>query len=140
MTSRMLASAIVVAGAIQGISLHSGSAVAQGQNSAGGTTKWTGARTAWGDPDLQGKWLVAETGTPLERPKELGNREFFTDQELATRIAAVRNQPPPDDEHAGTVRQAAPEHERGIRGEEYNRFWVDQDPKKVTPWKRTSLV
>jgi hypothetical protein len=75
----------------------------------------------------------------MERPKELGNREFLTDQEVKARIAALRTQPPPDDENAQIVRKGAPEHEKGIRGEEYNRFWVDS-PKIIVPWKRTSLV
>ena len=135
----MLALVVVVTGVTQATWLRSGSAAAQGQPPAGVTAKWTIARTAWGDPDLQGKWAVADTGTPMERPKELGNREFVTDQELAARIAALRTQAPPDDENAPDVRKGAPEHERGIRGEEYNRFWVDS-PKVIVPWKRSSLV
>jgi hypothetical protein len=131
--------AVVVTGVTQATWLGSASPAAQGQTPTGATTKWTVGRTAWGDPDLQGKWAVADTGTPMERPKELGNREFLTDQEVKARIAALRTQPPPDDENAQIVRKGAPEHEKGIRGEEYNRFWVDS-PKIIVPWKRTSLV
>jgi hypothetical protein len=131
--------AVVVAGVTQTTWRGSASLAAQGQTPSGTTTKWTVGRTAWGDPDLQGKWAVADTGTPMERPKELGNREFLTDQEVKARIAALRTQPPPDDENAEVVRKGAPEHEKGIRGEEYNRFWVDS-PKIIVPWKRTSLV
>jgi hypothetical protein len=39
-------------------------------------------RTAWGHPDLQGTWTNA-TLTPLQRPAELGDKEFYTPQELA---------------------------------------------------------
>ncbi len=39
-------------------------------------------RTPWGDPDLQGRWSNA-TITPLERPAELGSKEFFTPAEAA---------------------------------------------------------
>jgi hypothetical protein len=39
-------------------------------------------RTADGQPDLQGYW-TNETLTPLERPKELGSKEFYTDAEMA---------------------------------------------------------
>jgi hypothetical protein len=39
-------------------------------------------RTADGKPDLQGIW-TNNTVTPLERPKNLGTKEFYTDQELA---------------------------------------------------------
>ncbi len=35
------------------------------------------ARTAWGDPDLQGVWSYA-TLTPLERAPELEGRPFYS--------------------------------------------------------------
>jgi hypothetical protein len=38
------------------------------------------ARTPDGHPDLQGLW-VNNTATPLERPREMADREFFTDAE-----------------------------------------------------------
>jgi len=112
-------------------------ALAQAPASTG--AGWTVARTAWGDPDLQGKWAVADTGTPMERPADLGNREFLTDKEAADRAAGIAKQAPPEDANAPVQRQQQPEHERGIRGEEYNRFWVD-GPKVIKPWTRTSLV
>ena len=39
--------------------------------------------TAWGDPDLQGVWDY-RTLTPLERPEELADKEFLTEEEAAT--------------------------------------------------------
>ena len=39
-------------------------------------------RTAWGHPDLTGTWTNA-TLTPLQRPTELGEKEFYTPDELA---------------------------------------------------------
>jgi hypothetical protein len=39
-------------------------------------------RTSWGDPDLQGVWDY-RTITPLERRPEVGDRELFTDAEIA---------------------------------------------------------
>jgi len=43
---------------------------------------WIPPRTADGQPDLQGTWTNA-SNTPLERPKELGAKEFYTGQEFA---------------------------------------------------------
>jgi hypothetical protein len=69
---------------------------------------WT-ARMPWGDPDLQGMWSYA-TLTPLERPTEMGDREYLTDEEVAARDAGsvIDRQPRPGD--TGN----------------YNRFWFDQ--------------
>jgi hypothetical protein len=41
------------------------------------------ARTPWGHPDLQGTWDY-RTITPLERARELGTREFYTEEEKKT--------------------------------------------------------
>jgi hypothetical protein len=41
-----------------------------------------GARTAWGDPDLQGIW-TDEYQTPLQRPARYASKELFTDEERA---------------------------------------------------------
>ena len=47
---------------------------------------WTAPRTEWGDPDLRGYWLLA-TYTPLERPAELKDKAFYTEEEA---IAAFK--------------------------------------------------
>jgi hypothetical protein len=43
---------------------------------------WAPPHTSDGRPDLQGTWSNA-TNTPLERPTELGTKEFYTEQEMA---------------------------------------------------------
>ena len=51
--------------------------------SAGPDDGWVPARTPWGDPDLEGIWN-SKTQTPLERPDRYAEREFLTDEEVAT--------------------------------------------------------
>jgi hypothetical protein len=48
-------------------------------------------RTPWGHPDLQGTWTNA-TLTPLQRPAELADKEFFTPEEVTEFAAARRAQ------------------------------------------------
>src|SRR5271163_1133471 len=43
---------------------------------------WNSPHTPDGQPDLQGIWSNA-TITPLERPRDLAGKEFFTEQEAA---------------------------------------------------------
>jgi len=38
--------------------------------------------TPWGDPDLQGVWTT-QTPVPLERPRALAGKPFFTSEESA---------------------------------------------------------
>jgi len=68
--------------------LMSTSSLAQ-QKPAGGS----GARTPWGDPDLQGTWTAeAELSVPFERPAQYGERQTLTDQEFAQRLTQTQKQ------------------------------------------------
>jgi hypothetical protein len=60
------------------------------------------AKTPWGDPDLQGTWDY-RTITPLERSRELGDREFYTEEEKQTLEgrAGRRMDAPPDEIRPG---------------------------------------
>ena len=51
---------------------------------AGGAAKatWTPPRTPDGQPDLQGVW-TNNSVTPLQRPKDLAGKEFYSESELA---------------------------------------------------------
>ena len=82
---------------------------------------WKVARTAWGEPDLQGVWSYATT-TPLSKPGTAGEKTFLTDEEvaeLADQTARIQDAPPrPGD--PGT----------------YNNFWWDRGQSIG----RTSLI
>jgi hypothetical protein len=84
-------------------------------------------RTSLGQPDLEGVWNVA-TLTPMERPREFGNREFLTDDEvvlLERRAAEREDGRPPDD----------PRTEPSV----HPVWWLDYG-RHVVATKRTSLI
>jgi hypothetical protein len=48
------------------------------------------AETSWGEPDFRGGWPIDHlNGTPFERPVEMGERVFLTDEEYAAKIARL---------------------------------------------------
>lgn len=62
-------------------------------------------RTSWGDPHLEGAWDY-RTITPLERRPELGDRRFYTEEEIAElegRAAERMDRPPDEDTPANLV-------------------------------------
>src|SRR5918999_312363 len=81
MRDRFLASAAAVVVGIAAGLLMPVSAAGQARSAPSST--WTVPRTADGQPDLQGVWDY-RTITPLERPRELGTKEFFTPEEALT--------------------------------------------------------
>ena len=51
-------------------------------------------RTAWGDPDLEGKWPSTNmAGVPLQRAESFGTRNVLNDEEFAARQAGREDQP-----------------------------------------------
>src|ERR1700733_6432681 len=67
--------------------------------------------TPWGDPDLQGTWTSDDTlGVPMQRPENLGTRQYLTEDELKDREKRVeqskqRIENPSDDNHSPAKRQ-----------------------------------
>ncbi len=49
---------------------------------AAADSDFTAPRMSWGDPDLQGVWDYRSI-TPLQRREEFGDREYYSDEEIA---------------------------------------------------------
>src|SRR5215831_17421383 len=90
-------------------------------------------RTPDGKPDLQGIW-TNNTVTPLERPKNLGAKEFYTDQELAdlTKKARTGGNNPGEGVELGAARQNDLRYDLELYG-------FDRDKVRFSS-NRTSLI
>src|SRR5229473_4965447 len=84
-----------------------GQAVTPAAKAATVGKSYTPPRTADGQPDLQGVW-TNNTVTPLERPKGLAGKEFYTDAELQAlakqereRLVQVEEEGQPLANHSG---------------------------------------
>jgi len=96
---------------------------------------WTPPRTPGGAPDLQGIW-TNNTLTPLERPKELGAKEFYTEAELEDLIKKDRNRV------ALNLEEGRPT-EPGTNADvhyDYTQFGTDRGQAKLSWNRRTSLI
>ncbi len=111
---------------------------ASGQNAAttaGAQKVWTPPRTTDGYADLQGIW-TNNTLTPLERPKELGAKEFYTEAELAELIKKDR------DRVALNLEEGRPT-EPGTNADvhyDYTQFGTDRGQAKLSWNRRTSMI
>jgi hypothetical protein len=66
---------------------------AQAPKAATAVKAWTAPKTPWGDPDLQGTWTSDDCiGTPMNRPANLGDKLYYTEQELAQRETTLARQ------------------------------------------------
>ena len=90
---------------------------------------WTAPHTADGHPDLQGIWSYS-TLTPLERPRDLAGKEFFTAKEVADYEKSLLNNGNRDRRDGGADADLA---------RAYNEGWYDSGSHLVKT-RRTSLV
>jgi len=66
-----------------------------------GAEPFDSPRTPWGAPDLQGVWDYRNI-TPMQRSPDLGDQEFYTEDEIATLEGrAARRMDEPPDENSG---------------------------------------
>ncbi len=85
-------------------------------------------RTQWGQPDLQGVWNFS-SNVPMQRPEQFGDREFMTDDEIASMRARLA-------EADNSSDQAVAQTDGSPGG--YNDFWVES--AGITDRIRTSHI
>ena len=91
---------------------------------------WTQSKTPWGDPDLQGTWTSDDCiGTPLNRPANLGEKLYYTEEDLAQRQKQLESQRENDLKETVSADQRVGTGPPGHWGERARR-----------PCKQTSLV
>ena len=81
--------------------------------------------TAAGNPDIQGVWDFRSV-TPLQRPPELSDKEFLTQEEISELEARAL---------AGQIDRPPRAGDTGA----YNQFWMDRGTA-VSQTRRTSLI
>ena len=128
MSDRCLA-AVVTVTVIALVALAPLFAAAQSTNTA------APPRTPWGHPDLQGVWDFS-TITPLERPDDLGDKEFWTEEEAADLEQQALDRIERDAQPS--VVRTEPLPVTGSVGA-YNLFWFGPN-SDVVESRRTSMV
>ena len=93
---------------------------------------WTAPRAPDGKPDLQGTWSNG-TLTPFERPKGLGTKEFYTEQEYAELMKRVRQGEVGEEGDLGAARENVLRYDLSLYG-------FDLTKSKFASNRRTSLI
>jgi hypothetical protein len=118
-----------------------GQAVSPEAKTSTAHTVWTPPRMPDGQPDLQGVW-TNNTVTPLERPKELAGKEFYTEAELKElakkeheRLIRAETEGQPPANHSGVEGAAADDVHY-----DFSQFGLDRGQSKLAWNLRTSII
>jgi hypothetical protein len=91
---------------------------------------WTPSKTPWGDPDLQGTYTSDDCiGAPMNRPANLGDKLYYTEQELSQAESRIARQAEADKQEFVASNAVVTVNPPGHWGERARR-----------PCKQTSLV
>src|SRR5262245_23543208 len=90
-------------------------------------SKWTGSKTPWGHPDLEGIWTSDDMrGVPMSRPQQFGTRRYLTDEEFAARAQERATARKVDDARTGTFR-----NEEGSRDFGYTSLVIEPGDGRI---------
>ena len=114
---------------------------AQAKATPAGGKSWTPPRTPDGKPDLQGVW-TNNTVTPLERPKGLAGKEFYTEAEMQAlakqereRLVQVEEEGQPLANHSGIEGEPADDVHY-----DFSQYGLDRAQAKLAWNRRTSII
>src|ERR1700720_4627928 len=117
------------------------SAASKAKPAAAEKGTYTPPRTPEGQPDLQGVW-TNNSVTPLQRPKELAGKEFYTEEELQAlakrereRLDQIEAEGQPPANHSGVEGAAADDVHY-----DFSQFGLDRGQSKLAWNRRTSIV
>jgi len=134
MTHRCLAAVVLTVAIVTLVAVPASAQALAAAKATGAAPSWTPPRTPDGVPDLQGFWTNA-TSIPLERPKGLGAKEFYTDEEAAQREKAAQEQA----ERTVGGRQTEPGTTADVHYD-LSQFGLARAQSKSAVSKRTSLI